>query len=134
MFRKVSSYKPIENLARVEFSPNEDSPKFRVIKMKKKNKIYVDILFEREDGSFEQSQFLEIKGNQEAYYDYWEKTYTLWAFDFDGDGELELGVPSFDSFLRAHFELLRYDKNTQKFNLEKAKQGPKIKERDPSDS
>ena len=121
--------KPLKKLSRVEFSPNSNSPKFRVIKLKKKNKIYLDILLEKADGSFEQTQFLELKGNQEAYFDYWDESYSLFALDYDGDGKLDLGVPSFDSFLRPHFELLIYKEDSQKFELKRLKKEPSIKKR-----
>lgn len=119
----------IEKLSRVEFSPDAESPSFRVIKLKKKNKIYLEILLERPDGSFEQTQQVELKGNQEAFFDYWNESLSLFALDYDGDGRLDLGAPSFDSFFKAHFELLIYNKSAQKFELKKIRKGPQIKKR-----
>ena len=121
--------RPLKKLSRVEFSPDANSPKFRVIKFKKKDKIYLDILSEKPDGSYEQTQLLELKGNQEAYFDYWEESLSLFVLDYDGDGKLDLGVPSFDSFLKAHFELLIYNEDTGKFELKKMNQEPKIEKR-----
>ena len=126
---KTFKLQALEKLSRVEFSPEPKSPKFRVIKLKKKNKIYLDILVEKTDGSFEQTQFLELRGNQEASFEYWDESFSLFALDYDGDGKLDLGVPSFDSFLRPHFELLIYNEDTGKFALKKVKKEPKIKKR-----
>jgi len=120
----------IEKLSRVEFSPDSNSDiTFRVIKQKQNNKIYLDILVKKSDGSFEQTQFLELKGHQEAYFDFWNESHSLFALDHNGDGDLDLGVPTFDSFLRAHFELLVYDKDKQKFVLKKTQENPKINKR-----
>ena len=134
LLNRFVKVKLIENLSRVEFSPNESSPTFRVVKVKNRNKLYLDILIQKEDRSFQNIQRLELKGNQEAYFDYWNESYSLFALDYDGDGSLDIGVPSFDSFLKAQFELLIYNKNKQNFELKKMRQKPKIKKRIPSNT
>ena len=126
---KAFKLQAFETLGRVEFFSEPKSPKFRVIKLKKKNKIYLDILVEKADGSFEQTQFLELKGSQEAYYDWNDESVSLFSLDYDGDGKLDLGAPSFDSFLRPHFEVLIYNEDTGGFALQKLKNAPKIKKR-----
>ena len=121
--------KPIKNLSRVEFSPHGDGPKFRVIKLKKKNKIYLEILSERADKSFHRVEFLELAGNREAYFDYWGEAISLFVLDYDGDGQLDIGTATFDSFFRAQFQRLIYNKETQSFKLQTLKQLPSIEQR-----
>ena len=134
LVNRLIKVKVIQNLSRVEFSPDETSPSFRVVKIKHRNKLYLEILIQKEDSSFQKIQRLELKGNQEAYFDYWNESYSLFALDYDGDGSLDIGVPSFDSFLKPQFELLIYNKNEQNFELKKMRQNPKIKERIPSNT
>ena len=120
---------PVKNLSRVEFSPHEDGPKFRVIKLKKKNKIYLEILSERSDKSFQRVDFLELAGHREAYFDYWGEAISLFVLDYDGDGKLDIGAATFDSFFRAQFQRLIYNKEFQSFKLQTLKQPPSIKQR-----
>ncbi|MBC6414849.1 MAG: hypothetical protein GDA46_00415 [Bdellovibrionales bacterium] len=117
----------IKKLSRVEFE--ESGSKFRIIKLKKKDKIYLEILSEQSNQSYQEVQVLELTGNREAYFDYWEERFSLSVFDYDGDGTLDIGATTFDSFFKPHFHLLVYNKKDQKFNLRKLKYQAKVEVR-----
>lgn len=99
----------------------------RVIKLKRNGKIYLEFLSKQDDGSFRPINLVELKGNKEAYFNYWGEPISLSILDYDGDGQLDVGAPSFDSFFVPHFNLVVYNFEKQKFELKNTfKSNPQV--------
>ena len=99
----------------------------RVIKLKKRGKIYLEFLSRQADESYSFINSVQLKGSREAYFEYWEDMQSLLLLDDDGDGILDVIAPTFDKFLRPQINLVAYNPETLKFELKSLSGYPQVK-------
>ena len=101
----------------------------RVLKVKRGREIHIEILAEREDGSFTKIQSFKVKGSRDAFYTYWDKSNSLIALDLDGQGEIGIFAPSFDKFFRPQGNFIKYNSSLKTFEFEILEEWPEITDR-----
>ena len=91
----------------------------RVLKVKHENKIHLEFLSKQADNSYWFINSVELKGNREAYFDYWGEPSSLLVLDDDGAGRLEIVAPTFDQFFLPHINVVVYNGEKSRFELKK---------------
>ena len=114
--KKFKNEKP-KILRRVQGSILGDKLDIHVIKIKHKDKIYLDFLSPQEDGNFHLIDSIVLNGNHDGFFEYWDDALSLALLDDNGDGLLEVIAPTFDKFLKPHLNVIFYNKQTKKFQL-----------------
>ena len=91
----------------------------KVLKKQNGKKIHLEFLAQLPDQSFRLINSLILPGSHDGYLEYQEGTTSLALIDDNGDGTLEVIAPTFDSFLRPQINLVHYNFQTKKFELQK---------------
>ena len=119
--------KPFQRtLQKVDGPLIENSLDVRVLKVKHGNKIYLEFLSKQLDDSYLEINSVELKGNREAYFEYWGEMISLLLLDDDGDGRLDVIAPTFDKFFRPQINLVVYNQKTSRFELKLNAKHPQV--------
>ena len=116
-----------QTLQRVEGPLSGTGIDIRVIKLRQGNKIYLEFLSKQADESYSYINSVQLKGNREAYFDYWGDMQSLLLLDDDGDGRLDVIAPTFDKFFKPQINLVVYNPETLKFELGSPSDYPQVK-------
>lgn len=87
---------------------------------KRKTRQGLDLEFRKKEGDFFNTvNTISLKGSKEAHFKYLDGFLSLASIDIDGDGSFEVIAPSFDSFLKPQLDVIFYNSQTKKFELQK---------------
>ena len=89
----------------------------KVLKRKKGNSLSLEFLSRLPDGSFRLINSVDLPGRYDGFFEYQKGTVSVGSMDQDGDGRLEIIAPTFDGFLRPHFNIVSYHPELNKFIL-----------------
>ncbi|MDE0092570.1 MAG: hypothetical protein OXN83_04725, partial [Oligoflexia bacterium] len=123
---KIYEKKHHQTLSRVEGSLIKIGLDVRVLKVKRNDKIYLEFLSKKADNSYWLINTVELRGNREAYFDYWGEPSSLLLLDDDGDGVLDIVAPTFDKFFLPHINWVVYNEETDQFELKLQKSYAKV--------
>lgn len=123
---KIYSPASQQTLQKVDGPLMESNIDIRVLKVRHKDKIYLEFLSKQDNGSYLAINSLELKGSREAYFDYWGEMTSLLLLDDDGDGHLDVIAPTFDKFFRPQINLAVYNQETKQFELKPQAKPPKV--------
>ena len=115
-----------QTLQRAEGPLVAEDQDIRVLKVKHKDKIYLEFLAKQPDNSFMGINSIQLKGSREAFFDYGGEMASLIILDEDGDGKLDILAPAFDKFFRPQLNLAFYNQRTKKFELKKTGNYPQV--------
>ena len=122
--------KPVKRtLQRVDGPLIKNDMNVRVLKVKQKNKIYLEFLSKQANGSYLVINLVELKGGREAYFEFWKKERewaSLLLMDDNGDGTLDVIAPTFDKFFRPQINVAIYNQKTGQFELSSPLSSPEI--------
>ena len=89
----------------------------KVLKRKRGNSLYLEFLSRLPDGSFRLINSVDLPGKYDGFFEYQKGTVSVGSIDQNGDGRLEIIAPTFDEFLRPHFNIVSYHPELNKFIL-----------------
>ena len=119
--------KPLKQTLQIANAPLiENSLDIRILKVRSKNKIYLEFLSKQADDSYLEINSVELKGSREGYFEYWGEMTSLLILDDDGDGKLDVIAPTFDKYFRPQVNLVIYNKKTKQFELKANADEPEI--------
>ena len=122
-------YKPPlkTTLQRLEWPFIENDITVRILKIKHKDKIYLEFLNKQSDDSYVVINSVELKGQHEGYFKYWEdEMVSLMVLDVDGDGNLDVIAPTFNEFFYPQINLVTYNQASHRFELQTKAIYPKV--------
>ena len=90
----------------------------RVIKVKRKNNIYLEFLSHEADGSYRPINKVKLKGRRNGYFQYSEETASLGIQDIDGDGYMDVIAPTFNRFFVPYLNIVFYNQKKRQFELQ----------------
>ena len=89
----------------------------KILKRKRGNSLSLEFLSRLPDGSFRLINSVDLPGKYDGFFEYQKGTVSVGSMDQDGDGRLEIIAPTFDKFLRPHFNIVSYHPELNKFIL-----------------
>ena len=113
--RKIKNERP-QILQVVETSLLEMNMDIKILKKRYRGSIYLEFL-SKTDGSFRLINSVDLPGRYNGFLEYQKGTISLGTIDQNGDGRLEIIAPTFDKFLRPHFNIVFYHPELHKFKL-----------------
>ena len=123
---KAHKKKSRQTLSRAEGPLTEIGIDIRVLKIKQGNKIYLEFLSKKPNNSYWFINSIELKGSREAYFDYHGEPGSILLVDANRDGLLDVIAPTFDKFFWPHKNLVVYNEETEKFELNEPEPYPKV--------
>ena len=121
--------KPLQILSQTTEPFIENGMDIQVLKFKWKGNIYLEFSSRQPDGTYSIINSVQLKGNREAYFEYWgeeKKITSLLVLDDDGDGNMDVMAPTFDQFFRPQINLVSFNKKTKQFELRDDSKHPQI--------
>lgn len=113
--RKIKNERP-QTLQVLELSLLEMNMDIKVLKKRYGDSMYLEFL-SKTDGSFRLINSVNLPGRYDGFLEYQKGTISLGTIDQNGDGRLEIIAPTFDKFLRPHFNIVFYRPELRKFKL-----------------
>ena len=113
--RKIKNERP-QTLQVLEVSLLEMNMDIKVLKKRYGDSMYLEFL-SKTDGSFRLINSVNLPGQYDGFLEYQKGTISLGTIDQNGDGRLEIIAPTFDKFLRPHFNIVFYHPELRQFKL-----------------
>lgn len=104
-------------LSSLIYSPSREDGRYNILKIKKNDKIIVEIYKMIDDYNFKYDSQIDTGSKYEGYFLLGGNATNLAHVNIDDDAVSEIIVPGFDNNLTAHLNVIKFDSSTKTFTL-----------------